>query len=250
MLRPLALIGTAGLMAMTISAASAQQASSCPNCDNGGTAAAPTYTSGTWHYADCEECDNGHCHGCLGCFNNCGKAWPDKNWNPPARLPVNRDGIWYHNYWPQAWYGNPGGGFISDVPMVYQPTDTTQLGYSYAKVPTWTTQNNMLPPTPCPSHFHSRVCVPRPCPCRRHIDGCPAQNPCLNGNCQNCQQGYAAAAAMPYGNGQISMMPVEAAAAPVSNTNVTPQQTTSIRRTSGRNEGGFFSLATLKKMFN
>lgn len=246
MLRPLAMIGTAGLMAMTISVASAQQASSCPNCDNGGAAAAPVYTTGTWQYADCEECDNGHCRGC---HCQCTKSWPDKGWNAPARLPVNRDGIWYHNYWPQAWYGNRGGGFISDVPTVYQPTDTTQLGYSYAKVPTWSAGNHAIPPIPCPSRFHSRVCVPRPCAGRRCIDGCPTANPCQNGNCQSCQQGYAGFPTVPLNGQQVTMLPAGAMPIPAQQMNVTPQQGP-IQKTSARQEQGLFSLATLKKMFD
>ena len=131
-----------------------------------------------------------------------GARWPDKGWNPPAHYPVNRDGIWYRNWQPKDWYGSPGGGFIANSPMVYQPTDTTQLGFSYAKVPTWQSIR-MVPPTPCPDHFHARVCVPRPHACMLP-DGCPAGTPCRNrqfqsgghgvpgsSTCPSCQQGHA-----------------------------------------------------------
>lgn len=153
MLRPLALIGTVGMMLIGINTVNAQQASSCPSCNNSSNSLCST------------------------------KGFPDKGWNPPARYPVNRDGIWYRNSWPKAWYGNAGGGFIGNAPMVYQPTDTTQLGYSYAKVPTWQA-TRMIPPTPCPANYHARVFVPR------QQQG-PLPNPCRGGACQFCRQGLA-----------------------------------------------------------
>ncbi len=104
---------------------------------------------------------------CGGCAGNCAlcrccatKGSGDSGWAPPARLPVNRDGIWFQNYSPQAWYGTQGGGFVGNYPTVYQPTDTTQLGYTYAKVPTWRPNPGMIPQTPCPSMYHARVCPP------------------------------------------------------------------------------------------
>lgn len=87
------------------------------------------------------------------------KGSPDSGWSPPARLPVNRSGGGFQSYYPNNWYGNPGGGFGPGAPMVYQPTDTTQLGYSYATVPTWRRNPGMIPPVPMPSAFHTRACV-------------------------------------------------------------------------------------------
>ncbi|MCA9057187.1 MAG: hypothetical protein KDA85_01755, partial [Planctomycetaceae bacterium] len=78
---------------------------------------------------------------------------------PPVRLPVNRDGVWYQSWNPTAAYGNPGGGFIANYPQVYQPTDTTQLGYYYHKVPTWQTRTDMIPGTPDPRAYHLRGCL-------------------------------------------------------------------------------------------
>lgn len=186
MIRPLALIGTVAVMA-AVSSAHAQQTSDCQSCDlSGGVCATGVCDAGAWQYANCET---GDCNESSGTCSLCStKGFPDKGWNPPARLPVNRDGIWYRNYWPQAWYGNPGGAFISNSPMVYQPTDTTQLGYSYAKVPTWQARR-MIPPTPFPSHFHARVCVPRA------SEDCPTGNPCDAGACPTCPNGYAMSAA-------------------------------------------------------
>lgn len=262
MLRPLALIGTVGMMAMSISAVHAQQNSNCPTCNNTGSAdGSVTYGTGTWHYADC-ECDDGHCH-----FGDCSlcrtKAFPDKGWNPPAMLPINRDGIWYHNYWPQAWYGNRGGGFISDVPMVYQPTDTTQLGYSYAKVPTWTSAN-MIPPAPCPAHYHARVCVPREPVCR-------LPDPCQNGACRSGHYGYMTnmmpgsgtqqqpvpepkpepVAMAPMANGAITQMSATAVQAPVRPANAKPAPSVQrqIRPVSRQKTGKLFDLSGLKTLF-
>ncbi len=117
----------------------------------------------------CDSCDTGRGISRVwtdSCFNDtclgrsCAtKAYPDSGWAPPVRLPVNYDGTWYANYQPQAWYGNPGGGFIANYPTVYQPTDTTQLGYYYHKVPTWQSRPGMVPPTPRPSDYHSRICL-------------------------------------------------------------------------------------------
>lgn len=120
------------------------------------------FVNGQGYPANCQTCNTQTCNA---------RAYPDAGWAPPARLPVNRDGIWYQNYTPNAHYGNPGGGFKADHPMVYQPTDTTQLGYSYAKVPTWRPRPEMIPRVPSPSAFHTRVCP-----------GCNS-----NHGCQRCQ---------------------------------------------------------------
>ena len=191
MLRPLNLIGTVGMMAMAIHTANAQQASDCQTCNNsGGVYETGAYATGDWQYANC-ECDAGDSGNSPGAHTG---------WNPPTRLPVNRDGIWYRNNWPQAWHGNSGGGFISNSPMVYQPTDTTQLGYSYAKVPTWQA-TRMIPPTPSPSHFHLRASLPRP------LNGCPSSGPCDAGACQSCQQGYAINATSGYCTPEVAGAP-------------------------------------------
>ena len=87
-----------------------------------------------------------------------GKGFPDKGWSPPVHYPVNYNGAWYAAYHPKAYYGNPGGGFVASYPAVYQPNDTTQLGYSYLKVPTWQSRPDLLPPVPHPSNFHDRGC--------------------------------------------------------------------------------------------
>ena len=194
MIRPLALMCTAGLMAQAATS-SAADPSNCQACNTGSAHASDWMPAGNIVYTNCDD-SPGYCSLCAS------KGWPDKGWNPPAHYPINRDGIWYRNWQPKDWYGSPGGGFIANSPMTYQPTDTTQLGFSYAKVPTWQSIR-MVPPTPCPDHFHARVCVPRP-HAGRLPDGFPGGTPYQNGqfqsggygvpgssNCPSRQQGHA-----------------------------------------------------------
>lgn len=134
------------------------------------------------------------------CIGRCcaTKAFPDAGFAPPVRLPVNYDSAWYGSYHPQAYYGNPGGGFVANYPVVYQPTDTTQLGYYYHNVPTWQSRPGMIPPTPCPSDYHVRMCLPER-DCLHGHGGCYGGD-CYGGHygahgssCQNCNDGYAMA---------------------------------------------------------
>jgi len=121
------------------------------------------YETSDW--SQCDNCQNGHHRGGRGNGNGnpltrsmSTKAYPDSGWAPPVNYPVNYDGTWYGAYHPQAFYGSPGGGFIANYPTVYQPNDTTQLGYSYMKVPTWQTRTDMIPPVPVPGNYHNRGC--------------------------------------------------------------------------------------------
>ena len=52
------------------------------------------------------------------------------------------------------WYGAGADYSGSYAPMVYQPTDTTQLGYYYQHVPFWQPMPNRLPPRPIPAQWH------------------------------------------------------------------------------------------------
>jgi len=108
--------------------------------------------------ADCEQCRNGAACEEPGCCLSRIRLYPDTCWNPPVNMPVNHNWAWYGLSAPQAPYGAPGGGFIAQHPSVYQPTDTTQLGYYYHKVPTWQPQPGRLPGVPNPAMFHSRIC--------------------------------------------------------------------------------------------
>ncbi|MCA9050037.1 MAG: hypothetical protein KDA89_14975 [Planctomycetaceae bacterium] len=119
------------------------------------------------------------------------KAFPDSGWAPPAHNPILRQGNVYQTFLPGQWYGAPGGGFSGGAPMVYQPTDTTQLGYSYGNVPTWRPNPGMIPPVPLPNNFHNRVC-----PCGPPCGGC---NTCMAGGFP-AMHGYSEGAFCPNGD--------------------------------------------------
>ncbi len=148
-------------------------------------------------YQTCDTCDGGGSSACSfwtrplfpnSCAAKCcaTKAYPDAGWTPPARLPVNYDGAWYGAYVPQHAYGTPGGGFVANYPTVYQPTDTTQMGYYYHKVPTWQTRNDKIPGIPRPSDFHTRTCPGNGSGCFGHHGGYAVP---VNSNCQNWNSG-------------------------------------------------------------
>lgn len=101
------------------------------------------------------DCPNGHCQRGYGCFQEhyCKKS-PDYGYSPPAKYPLHRRGVEYNTYFPNQWYGLPGGGLAGGYPMVYQPTDTTQLGFTYQHVPSWQPNPNMLPQRPVPAQWH------------------------------------------------------------------------------------------------
>lgn len=105
-------------------------------------------------------CPTGNCPG--GCFHGkfgehyC-KHSPDYGYSPPAKYPLHRRGIEYTNYYPQQWYGAGADYSGSYAPMVYQPTDTTQLGFYYQHVPFWQPMPNRLPPRPVPAQWHIKA---------------------------------------------------------------------------------------------
>ncbi|MCA9065796.1 MAG: hypothetical protein KDA96_22160 [Planctomycetaceae bacterium] len=169
----------------------------------------------------------GYCNQCnQSCLARCcaTKAYPDAGWNPPVHLPVNRDGVWYQSYYPSAFYGNPGGGFTNSYPQVYQPTDTTQLGYYYHKVPTWQTRPGMIPPAPNPRDYHLRAC----------LTGGPA--------CNTCQPGYQAQySAVPQYRMPVAMHPQ-----PMTAQN---RPMPVVRPASGQNIRRFFRLSALTELF-
>lgn len=81
------------------------------------------------------------------------KAYPDTGWAPPAHVPLQRTGGGYGSNWSNG----AAGGYGPGAPMVYMPTDTTQLGYSYRNVPTWRPNPGVIPAVPSPSNFHNRI---------------------------------------------------------------------------------------------
>ncbi|MDA1015354.1 MAG: hypothetical protein O3A00_13000 [Planctomycetota bacterium] len=85
-------------------------------------------------------------------------AGADSGWNAPQRTPVQRVPVTYRNYWPQNWYGQPSNHTPPSHPTIYTPTDTTQLGYYYTRVPSWQPNRAMRPPAPWPAFYHDRAC--------------------------------------------------------------------------------------------
>ena len=111
------------------------------------------------------------------CVRDCWrtKGAGDSGWSPPSRMPVNRTNTGFSSY------SNLGNSYVG-APMVYQPTDTAQLGYSYAHVPTWQRNPRMIPRTPSPSMFHARV-SPQPA----YSSGSYCSAGCSTGACMGGQ---------------------------------------------------------------
>jgi hypothetical protein len=100
--------------------------------------------------------DGGACNGGGdvggGCFLN-----PARGFRPYASAPVYRDAVVYYRYWPDKWYGDPSFNLRPMFPQVYLPTDTTQSGFYYARVPQWMPNPNMYPPAPRIEDWHRHV---------------------------------------------------------------------------------------------
>jgi hypothetical protein len=78
-----------------------------------------------------------------------------------VKYPIRPVPVEYHRYWPTKWYGEPGTipapPTGRQFPVVFTPTDTTQLGYYYQRVPTWRPKPEMIPPgPPWPPEWHHR----------------------------------------------------------------------------------------------
>ena len=111
-------------------------------------------------YGDCNECPPGHgccMHGCnpLACAH-CLATYPCHRLSDALHSYIGvtqslaqADGIYrlpvhYQRFWPTHWYGQPGAVYAPTFPMVYMPTDTTQLGFYYQRVPYWQPRPAML----------------------------------------------------------------------------------------------------------
>lgn len=66
----------------------------------------------------------------------------------PPRNTIDRIPVQYLRYYPGVWYGLPGSTLPVVAPQVHMPTDTTQLGFYYQRVPTWVPVPGMVPPSP------------------------------------------------------------------------------------------------------
>lgn len=168
------------------------------------------------------DCPTGHCrhgHSCKLGEHYC-KHSPDYGYSPPAKYPLHRRGVEYDRYYPAQWYGAGADYSQSRAPMVYQPTDTTQLGFYYQHVPYWQPMPDRLPPRPIPSQWHI---TPPPV---------EASGFCRNGYCNydsyggNCWHGHGGFRAnRAFGWGPSSEYPVEYGGTP-STAYPTPQNGT------------------------
>ncbi|MAT16852.1 MAG: hypothetical protein CMJ46_16455 [Planctomyces sp.] len=113
------------------------------------------------YYEGAYGCPNGECYGgceeggCAkdGCFN----MYPaDAGWGRPIRNYIEHVPVSYLKRWPDRVHGIHHPGPMKMYPIVYQPTDTTQLGFTYQRVPTWQPKPWMVPPMPIPSQWHRR----------------------------------------------------------------------------------------------
>jgi len=85
---------------------------------------------------------------------------PTTGWVPPGVIPMHRMWVPYHKFFPNPWMGQPAGPQVR-LPVIYMPTDTTQLGYYYQHVPHWHSYANMIPPVPRPVDWHYKYQTPR-----------------------------------------------------------------------------------------
>ncbi len=83
-------------------------------------------------------------------------------WLRPIKRPIYRVPVAYARYWPTSYYTggyDPALRYAQPLPMVYQPTDTTQLGFYHQRVPQWQPRPNAIPGPPWPPHWHYVVPV-------------------------------------------------------------------------------------------
>ena len=123
--------------------------------------------------------NRGECNGGCGRFCCHGYANGHGFVKPPAVWGVARSGHMYQTWWGAPASATRGNGFggAMQYPMVYQPTDTTQMGYYYQTVPRWGYRPDMLPAAPLPNW-----------PLGMHT-AYGSGTVSGGGNCPHCQQG-------------------------------------------------------------
>lgn len=151
--------------------ATSEPAHERPPASNLQTQPAPNGVGDYHYYENCGEggceCESDECcprhycylYGWLPCDGGCTHS-ADYGWTRPMKYPIRRIPVEYHRYWPTRWYGEPGTvpppATNRGFPMVYMPTDTTQLGFYYQRVPQWRPNPAMIPPAPWPTQWHHR----------------------------------------------------------------------------------------------
>lgn len=110
--------------------------------------------SADYGYGDCPHCQGSRGKGKLFGEHYCSHS-PDHGYSIPGKWPIHRRGVQYQQLFPQAYYSVYNGApYAVAAPQVYQPTDTTQLGYYYQHAPFWQPQPNPLPQKPVPAQWH------------------------------------------------------------------------------------------------
>lgn len=146
-----------------------------------------TSSGGGYIEGDCPTCRTHGRHGCkhgLFCDHYCSHS-PDHGYSIPQKYPIHRRGVQYQTMFPNQWYGMPGSGFQA-APMVYMPTDTTQLGYYYQHAPSWQPDPSRLPAKPIPAQWHYLAGTAYASQWR---DGPATCLHGLRGNCPHCMYG-------------------------------------------------------------
>ena len=141
----------------------AYPAGACPtgNCPTGNGSRIGNGYGNSGDYQSGGSCPTGQCPHCRGgrchfCEYYC-KHSPGYGYAPPSKYPLQRRGVEYTHYYPAQWYGAGADYSHSTAPMVYQPTDTTQLGFYYQHVPFWQPQPNQLPERPIPAQWNIKA---------------------------------------------------------------------------------------------
>ncbi len=172
------------------------------------------------------ECQNGNCQTGHGCFAEryCGKNSPDHGYSPPAKYPLHRRGVQYTSNFPNQWYGLPGSELAGGYPMVYQATDTTQLGFYYQHVPYWQPNRNMMPQRPVPAQWNI-VAPPYNLNLFAGQGGGPANGYSGNGNCPvQHQQGVPVQQGVPQPVETPNAVPMQNAPAPAAGLPPSPRE--------------------------
>ena len=162
---PAAEISSASPQPTAVFSSSASLVSAGPQCSTCGTPPAYCPECGYGKPKDLDEDDEEESlhDKMLHWLHAHGHHSPDHGWGRPVKRPVHRALVMYQKYWPDRWYGTPGsqlaGPGANYYPMVYMPTDTTQLGFYYQQVPFWRPDYRRLPPVPWPGHWHKRECI-------------------------------------------------------------------------------------------
>jgi len=124
----------------------------CPDCQNGQV-----------NFGSCPSCQHSmrvdrHGYGQCGNCNRRRRMSPGTGWCAPGKVIIQRQRVQYQKYYPNYWSGYGPGYGLPYAPMVYTPTDTSQLGYYYQHAPTWTTQPWRVPGPAHPAAWHNRFC--------------------------------------------------------------------------------------------